>query len=163
MTEQPHEPPAVLLPLAVLLRAARHRADLSQRELAERAGISRGVVGDVESGRSNSPSVDVVLRLLAAAGCGLVAVGPDGEVLTARKYDDVRDRGYRAWPAHLDVRPVRNAGDWWFGFARPGGMPLPPYTTDGRSRRDVRRRRLALEEGNTPGEPSVGGEEDRDG
>jgi transcriptional regulator with XRE-family HTH domain len=53
-----------VLDVAVLLRAARHHADLSQRELA--AGVSRGLIGDLESGIRPAPGFSVVVRLLAA-------------------------------------------------------------------------------------------------
>lgn len=50
-----------------LLREARSRAGLSQRELAERAHTAQSVVARIEGGQS-SPSVETLSRLLAAAG-----------------------------------------------------------------------------------------------
>src|SRR5215472_14554087 len=56
-------------PLAVLLRARRENAGLTQRELASQAGISLGALQDLEQGRTGRPrrqSLDrlaVVLRL----------------------------------------------------------------------------------------------------
>ena len=50
-----------------LLREARGRAGLTQRELAQRAGTSQSVVARIEQGRSD-PSSSTLLRLLAAAG-----------------------------------------------------------------------------------------------
>ncbi|MDX6198269.1 MAG: hypothetical protein QOJ79_1420 [Actinomycetota bacterium] len=50
-----------------LVREARRRADLTQRELAERAGTTQSAIARLESGRTN-PSFDLVLRLIKAAG-----------------------------------------------------------------------------------------------
>ena len=47
------------------LRAARERAGLTQAELAERAGVSRQLVGAIEAGR-HSPAVDAALRIAGA-------------------------------------------------------------------------------------------------
>ncbi len=52
---------------ASLLRTARRRAGLTQRQLALRAGTAQSVVARIESGQT-SPSADTLARLLAAAG-----------------------------------------------------------------------------------------------
>ena len=52
---------------AGLLRTARTRAGLSQRELARRAGTAQSVIARIELGVT-SPSWETVSRLLAAAG-----------------------------------------------------------------------------------------------
>lgn len=52
---------------AALVRLARRRAGLTQRELARRAGTAQSVVARIESGRT-SPAADTLARLLAAAG-----------------------------------------------------------------------------------------------
>ncbi len=52
---------------AKLLRSARTRAGVTQRELADRARTSQSVVARIESGQT-IPSVDTLDRLLAAAG-----------------------------------------------------------------------------------------------
>ena len=49
----------------IRLRAARERAGLTQAQLAERASVSRALVGAIEAGR-HSPSVDAALRIAAA-------------------------------------------------------------------------------------------------
>lgn len=54
-----------------LIREARHRAGLSQVELARKAGITQSVVSAYESGR-RSPSFDMMTKLLGAAGAALV-------------------------------------------------------------------------------------------
>ena len=50
-----------------ILREARRRAGLSQRDLAARAKTSQSVVARIEQGRSD-PSTATLSRLLAAAG-----------------------------------------------------------------------------------------------
>ena len=57
---------------AVLLRQARTRARLSQRELARRAGTSQSVIARIERGQA-SPTWETLERLLAAAGLSLEA------------------------------------------------------------------------------------------
>lgn len=52
---------------AMLLREARTRAGLSQRELAKRAGTAQSVVARIERGQT-SPTWETLERLLAAAG-----------------------------------------------------------------------------------------------
>lgn len=115
-----------------LLRAARHRADLSQRELAERAGVNQSVVSKIEARLVTAPGLATVARLLAAAGCRLVAVDADGQPLQQRPYDDARDAGYRRWPAHLEVRPVLTDSDWWYAPFLTDMRPLPAFTADWR-------------------------------
>jgi len=55
-----------------ILRVARQRAGLSQRELARRAGTAQSVVARIETGHT-SPSFQTLQRLLAAAGMSLRA------------------------------------------------------------------------------------------
>ena len=51
------------------IRRARERAGLGQNELAKRAGINQPTLQRIESGRSEDPSVSLVLRIAAALGC----------------------------------------------------------------------------------------------
>ncbi len=61
--------------VGTLLRRARGRAALSQRELARRAGTAQSVVARIERGQT-SPTWATLQRLLGAAGCELrAAVG----------------------------------------------------------------------------------------
>ena len=59
---------------ARMLRDARRRAGLTQRELARRAGVPQPAVARIERG-AVSPRVDTLSVLLAAAGASL-EVGP---------------------------------------------------------------------------------------
>ncbi len=56
-----------ILNAARIVREARSRAGLSQRELARRAGTSQSVVARIEGGQTQ-PSSDTLARLTAAAG-----------------------------------------------------------------------------------------------
>jgi transcriptional regulator with XRE-family HTH domain len=70
---------------ADLVREARRRADLTQRELAERAGTTQSAIARLESGRT-SPSFDTVVRLIKLCGFRLdVALDPydDSDVAQA--------------------------------------------------------------------------------
>jgi transcriptional regulator with XRE-family HTH domain len=59
-----------------LVREARRRAGLTQRELAQRAGTTQSAIARLESGRG-SPSFDTVVRLLRLCGFALhVALDP---------------------------------------------------------------------------------------
>lgn len=61
---------------ADLVREARKRAGLTQRELAQRAGTTQSAIARLESGRT-SPSFDTVLRMLRLCGFRLdVALDP---------------------------------------------------------------------------------------
>ena len=53
-----------------LVREARKRAGLTQRELAERAGTTQSALARIETGRS-TPSFDTVLRLVRLCGLDL--------------------------------------------------------------------------------------------
>jgi transcriptional regulator with XRE-family HTH domain len=55
---------------ASVLREARTRAGLSQRELADRAGTAQSVIARIEGGTS-SPTWQTLSRLLATAGFSL--------------------------------------------------------------------------------------------
>lgn len=61
---------------ADLVREARRRAGLTQRELAERAGTTQSAIARLERGRT-SPSFETVLRLIRLCGFRLdVALDP---------------------------------------------------------------------------------------
>ena len=57
---------------AALLREARMRAGLSQRDLAKKAGTAQSVIARIERGQT-SPTLETLERLLGAAGVELHA------------------------------------------------------------------------------------------
>jgi transcriptional regulator with XRE-family HTH domain len=61
------EPQTARIRLAANLREARKRLDISQEELADRAGINRTFVGSVER-RERNISLDNIERLAVALG-----------------------------------------------------------------------------------------------
>jgi transcriptional regulator with XRE-family HTH domain len=60
--------PGELIDFGATLRALRRRGDLSQRELAGRAGVPASTVGRIESGASPDPRFRTIERLVVAAG-----------------------------------------------------------------------------------------------
>ena len=61
---------------ADLVREARRRAGLTQRELAERVGTTQSAIARLESART-SPSFELVVRLIRACGYRLdVSIDP---------------------------------------------------------------------------------------
>ena len=71
MTGRPHEDApgtgsAQKLGFGELLRALRLHAGLTQRELADRAGLSAGAIRDLEQGRTRSPKRDSIEAIAAA-------------------------------------------------------------------------------------------------
>jgi transcriptional regulator with XRE-family HTH domain len=71
-----------------LLRVARLRAGLTQRELARRAGTSQSVIARIEQRRTD-PSTATLARLLAAAGFELRAELTPLAVADTHMLDDV--------------------------------------------------------------------------
>ncbi|MEH1124520.1 helix-turn-helix domain-containing protein [Micromonospora sp. CPCC 206061] len=130
-------------PVAGLVRRARRIADLSQRQMARSAKVAPSTVGKVEAGVM-VPSVDVLERLLAAAGLFLAVVDQDGRVVTPMEdWDDTRDGAERRYPSHLDTILDPRLGEWWadtYGLARP-----PETFHRSRARRDAMRRRSQWE------------------
>lgn len=147
--------------LGQTLRRLRRRADLSQRELALRAGVPASTVARIESGGTTNPRWRTVQRLVNAAG-GSIHLGvdrgatpdpvPDPPTPPPPAGGTLTDAAGRRYPAHLDVRQVQRAEDWW-GAWWAGWYHLPrhrwprqapDHTFDlNRNRRDQRRRRLA--------------------
>lgn len=108
-----------------VLRRARRRCDLSQRQLAARAGVSQSLVGAAESG-ARDVGVAVFVQLLAACGWTLVVTDCDGRRVSTRDDRDTpRDQAGRRYPAHLDLRVTGPRGDWW-GDKWPGVWGVPP-------------------------------------
>lgn len=105
-----------------MVRAGRYERRISQRELADLAGVQRAVVGRIESG-TTAPRIDTLASLLAAMGYRLGLIDHHGRPLALDERRDVllelRDRGDRHLPVHL--RPVPTLpymhrvteGYWW--------------------------------------------------
>jgi len=134
--------------VGALLRAARRRADLSQRQLAVAAAVSRRTVERAEAGSGPALTVRTLARLLAAAaGCRIAVVSSEGRPLTEVEGEHLQDRGGRHYPAHLDLRRPGRMGEWWGDWpfstwTRPDLAPRqrPDYTFDlARWQRDQRR------------------------
>lgn len=130
-------------PVVGIVRAARRRADWSQRELARHAGVHHATIGRIEAGRL-TPSLALLQRVLGAAGFRLAVVDGDGRVLRPmRDRDDIRDGAERRYPSHLDTILDPEPGEWWadmYGLARP-----PETFYRSRVLRDALRRRSQWE------------------
>jgi transcriptional regulator with XRE-family HTH domain len=88
--------------VARLVMRVRRMADLSQRDLAARLGMSPSTVARIETGGC-SVSVGLLSRILWFAGLRLEAVGADGAAVSPVAVDTLRDNGGRRFPSHLDV------------------------------------------------------------
>jgi HTH-type transcriptional regulator/antitoxin HipB len=98
-----------------LIRRARRCADLSQRALAARLGVSQSKVARWETGRV-CPSLVDLERVLSAAGFRLAILDAESSPVTPMSELVIRDRAGRRFPAHVDPR----AQDWWV----PDGLHL---------------------------------------
>ena len=87
------------------IRRARRAAGLSQRGMADRAGVSSSTVARAES-RDGAVSLEVLVALLAVAGQRLAVVDGSGELVTPMRPHTMRDRAGRFFPAHLDTVPA---------------------------------------------------------
>jgi HTH-type transcriptional regulator/antitoxin HipB len=114
--------------LSGTLRRIRRRADMSQRELAEAAGISASAVAHAEAGTRDLP-VTALARAATAAGLRVALLEQDGAEVAGMRPDAVRDRGGRRFPAHLD--PVLSEERRWRWDERPR-LSRPTYTFDRR-------------------------------
>ncbi|WP_344026412.1 helix-turn-helix transcriptional regulator [Pseudonocardia kongjuensis] len=142
---RPPTPVGVVPDVSGIVRSVRRRADLSQRELAERTGLSPATIGRIES-RSLVPALTTLAAILAVGGIRLVAVDEENRRVTPMEDpsgDELRDGAGRRFPSHLDVILDPEPGEWWadrYGFARP-----PETFRRDRTMRDVMRRRSVWE------------------
>jgi transcriptional regulator with XRE-family HTH domain len=129
LAEQWHErladdgPLCYLGSLACALRAARAQAGMSQRAMADAAGVSHRAVELIESG--GGTRWDTVLRLLAAARCRLLVVDANGRPLLPLRHEGVLDAAGRELPPHLSPR-VAHAIEAGVERRRPW-VRLPPH------------------------------------
>jgi uncharacterized protein len=102
-------------PSSALLQLARLKADMSQRELAERAGVPVTMISAYERDQ-RQPTLATLLRLLRAAGFDLrlhlAAYDPHDEILAgleARRSDAERHHRDRQIAAWREAVPVEGA------------------------------------------------------
>lgn len=81
---------------ARLLRHARRRAGLTQRALAEKAGVAQSVVGRIESSRVD-PTVSTLSKLLRACETTLEAMPGSGDGIDRTSMEEL----LRLSPAEL--------------------------------------------------------------
>jgi transcriptional regulator with XRE-family HTH domain len=98
---------------ARILRYARRRAGLSQRELAERTGIAQPAIARIERG-SSSPRVDTLDRLLRGAGLSLegaprLGTGVDRTLIRATRATSPEERILAAGRSGRNLIAFRNA------------------------------------------------------
>lgn len=134
-------PPPRALDVSGLVRAVRRRTRLNQRELAERAGVSRTTIGRIEARRLH-PTVPVLEQILAVDGLVLVAADRGARVVEPMR--DVPGGGLldgadRRFPAHEDLVLLTDSGGTWWGDKY--GLARPPETFHrSRGHRDAVRR-----------------------
>lgn len=132
-----------------MVRTARYERRISQRELAELAGVAPSVVGRIESG-STVPRIDTLASLVGVMGYRLRLVdqterpvAPDSERDAVL---ELRNRGGRALPVHLRPVPTlpydhRVTEGYWWGWhhiAWPFTDDwVPSHTFTKRVRREV--------------------------
>ncbi|MFC7547343.1 helix-turn-helix domain-containing protein [Plantactinospora sp. GCM10030261] len=119
----PPEPMIGRYPAPGLVRRARRIAGMGQREMARFAKVAPSTIARVETG-AMTPSLDVLQRILGAAGLHLAVVDEDGHVIAPmRDWDEeTRDGAGRRYPSHLDTILDPRPGEWWgdiYGLQRP--------------------------------------------
>lgn len=128
---------------------SRRRGDLSQRDLADRVGVSQATIAAIESGRRDV-TVTMFRRMLRAGGLRVAVVDEAGELVGPIARGVVRDHANRRLPAHLDVDPPDQPPSTRLTTYR-SERPAPNAWYHHREERD--RRRLAGEE--PPDHPTV--------
>ncbi|NEK84361.1 helix-turn-helix transcriptional regulator [Blastococcus saxobsidens] len=111
------------------LRRIRRLADLSQRQLAEAAGLSVAAVAQAETGSRGLP-VAALARAARLAGLRIALVDATGAEVSGMHPDAVRDQAGRRFPAHLDT-VLSEERSWRWADRRDRSQPT--YTFDRRS------------------------------
>jgi transcriptional regulator with XRE-family HTH domain len=135
-------PPDITTRLGDYLRAVRRHADLSQRELAAKSGVSYSTIErlELDGGRAADARLSTLAKVVRSVGHRLlicdgenVPIEPESEYLS-----EVRDLGGRRLPAHLDpeLAPPAQWRPWW----QPRRGPYT-YTRSRYWRDEVRRHR----------------------
>lgn len=119
-----------------VIRRIRRQTGVSQRRLADLAGVSKSTVARWETGQT-SPSLDIATALADLAGLRLVLVSSQGDEVAPMRSTAVKDLARRRYPAHLDpragasrdqFRPGRRVSGvtfdrgFWHRLARRGGL-----------------------------------------
>lgn len=130
--------------IAGLMMRVRRLADLSQRDLGRRIGISQPQIARIESAQ-RSVDVGTFAAILAVAGLRIAVVDESGAEVDPVPADLVRDHAHRRMPAHLDVRfpddrPSRLGHDTRYD------RPQPPAWFHHRAERDRLRLRRGADE-----------------
>ena len=81
--------------------------------------MPQSAVSRIESGAIRDPRLRTVERLVRAAGGMLRVVDAQGGEVDSIPHEELRDMGERHYPAHLDIRPVERAEDWWRAWWAP--------------------------------------------
>ncbi|MEV0425367.1 GNAT family N-acetyltransferase [Micromonospora sp. NPDC050495] len=97
--------------LGDVLRRLRRRADLSQRELAVRAGVPQAAVARIESGRAGDPRYRTVERLVRAAGGELRLHVGAAAMATSVRHEEQRGMPAVADPATSSPDEERSPDD----------------------------------------------------
>ncbi len=125
------------------LRSARWARRISQRELAELAGLPRSTVDRIEAERT-VPRFDTFAALLDAVGYEIAVVDRHGRQLGRGRGQgppSYIDRGGRQFPAHLRAQKVppyltRVRDGYWWGYDRIAWSEkdpvVPEYTYEHR-------------------------------
>jgi transcriptional regulator with XRE-family HTH domain len=122
MHAQPIDVPATL-------RAARCLRQVSQRKLAELAGVPLSTVERIEAGRSD-PRVGTLVKLLAAIGVELQACVGGQALQPDPVREQVRDAQGRHFPQHWGITKLRWPDDWWgWHHNNPKVVNNPPEYT----------------------------------
>jgi transcriptional regulator with XRE-family HTH domain len=110
-----------------LLRAARGTRKVSQRRLAELAGLPRSTVDRIEAGLTD-PRIGTLERLFGAIGYELTICTGQGRVLRIDEHrEQLVDYGGRHFPPHWEVREIDWMDNWW-GWWRKKSPPPRGYT-----------------------------------